>query len=299
MRCVADNPHSVAVSRNRIAPSGERTVLSGPQRPAYLPVRLPEAASVLRSRPTMCTDVALGLAIVRHLTNSSSRTGWSSWSPPLAWPATARFANASPRQRTHQGRICFDGKGPNKTARPPAQQDLSSDAHDPDFGSVDRAHRCKNDACPTEQDSSATKKRKPRKTAKAFEKLQPLCGTSGQSCRRTPAHCKWKVEVLHDAFHSYEDLAALPRRSSGSTRPHIDAATILRVYNLVEHTVTLAVVDLRCASNLKILKREMQLYTGLLSQFVEFFATLWYYIRCGKVASMCISTLIELPQMAK
>ena len=61
------------MSRNRVALSGESTESSGPQRPLHLPVRLPEAASVSRSRPTMCTDVALGhaarealLQIVRH-----------------------------------------------------------------------------------------------------------------------------------------------------------------------------------------------------------------------------------------
>ena len=35
-------------------------------------------------------------------------------------------------------------------------------------------------------------------------------------------------------------------RSSGSTRPHTDAATTLRVCILVEHSVTLAVLDFLC-----------------------------------------------------
>ena len=51
-----------------------------------------------------------------------------------------------------------------------------SDAHHPEFGSVDRAHQCKNDACPTEHDSSATKKRKPRKTTKVLKNFNHSVG---------------------------------------------------------------------------------------------------------------------------
>ena len=93
---------------------------------------------------------------------------------------------------------------------------------------------------------------------------------------------------------------ACVRRSSGSTRPHTDAATALRVCILVEYSVTLAVVDGASLCNkVKFSNEKCSLYTGLLSQFVEFFATLWYYPRIrGKVASLLISTLNELPQMA-
>ena len=66
-----------------------------------------------------------------------------------------------------------------------------------------------------------------------------------------------RVGVLHDSIaHCPEVLAALAEpdaphsrksscvcRSSGSTRPHTDAATALRVCILVEYSVTLAVLD--------------------------------------------------------
>ena len=100
-------------------------------------------------------------------------------------------------------------------------------------------HRCKNDACPTEQDSSATKTRKPWKTAKVLKNFNHSVGTSGRHGR--------------PASQFQESL--------------------IENWGLARH--------------------DGWKYAKVVAE--EFFTTLWYYPCCGKVASMFISALIELP----
>ena len=102
----------------------------------------------------------------------------------------------------------------NKSARPPAKQDLFSDAHQPDFGSVGRAHRCKNDACPTEQDSSATKKRKPRKTTKVLKNLNHSVGPAAAMRAGTKGNFT-HFSGIPSRFASLDDVPCLLLPSAG------------------------------------------------------------------------------------
>ena len=52
-----------------------------------------------------------------------------------------------------------------------------------------------------------------------------------------------KLEFSTTLFARAEVLAALARRSSGSTRPHTDAATTVWVCIFVEYSAALAVLD--------------------------------------------------------
>ena len=80
------------------------------------------------------------------------------------------------------------------------------------------------------------------------------------------------------------------RLSRGTTRPHTDAATALRVCIYIEFRDSCSVGP-SLSTKVKISNEKCSLYTGLLSQFVEFSATLWFEPRIrGKVASPPIST---------
>ena len=80
------------------------------------------------------------------------------------------------------------------------------------------------------------------------------------------------------------------RLSRGTTRPHTDAATAIGVCMYIEFRDSCSVGP-SLSTKMKISNEKCSLYTGLLSQFVEFSATLWFHPRIrGKVASLPIST---------
>ena len=84
------------------------------------------------------------------------------------------------------------------------------------------------------------------------------------------------------------------RLSRGTRRPHTDAATALGVCIYIEFRDLCSVGPSLC-TKVKHSNEKCSLYTGLLSQFVEFFATLWIAFRMNETLLGLLGKLSTSP----